>query len=120
MLPIAFFSWWYGAGWRRIASKFTSRSLHISATLSLPLLSRTLFQPWRRIISYSGRGLGQQLAAMADNAISRCIGSLVRGTVLLAGLFTIFVVALLTLIELLIWPLLPVAPLFLLGLGALS
>lgn len=117
MLPIAFITWWYSSGWQRIAHKFKTRSASISATLSIGLLSRTLFQPWRRIISYSGRGLGQQIAAMADNAVSRFIGSLVRGSVLIAGVFTICAAALLTLLELIVWPLLPLAPLALIVVG---
>jgi|GEM_PF-5986718 hypothetical protein len=47
--------------------------------------------------------------AAIDNAFSRVIGCIVRLGVLLGAFVSIAVVALLTIIEMIIWPLLPLA-----------
>ena len=68
-----------------------------------------MFSPWRRIISYGGRGLEDRLKAVLDNLVSRAIGFVVRLFVLLAAIVTMVVICLLTIIEIIIWPLLPLA-----------
>ena len=106
---LAFFSWWYGQGWRQVASSFQPRLAAVSDSFSVKQLTKTLFAPWRRIITPPGRSLEDKMRAWADNMFSRIIGFLVRLLVLLAAALIAFVIGLLTVIETLAWPLVPLA-----------
>lgn len=72
-------------------------------------LLKTLFAPWRRIITYPGASLADRWKAWGDNLFSRIIGFVVRLIVLLAALVALTIVAVVTAIEMLLWPLLPLA-----------
>ena len=109
MLLLSFFSWWYGPGWGQVAASFSQRLAGIADTFSVGQLLRTLFAPWRRIITYPGASLAERFRAWGDNLFSRIIGFLVRFFVLLAALLTALVIIVITVVELLIWPLLPLA-----------
>ncbi len=109
MLILSFFSWWYSRGWQQVALDFRPRLRGVMNAFSARQLLRTLFEPWRRIITYPGASLEERFRAWGDNLFSRMVGFVVRFFVLLATLVTLVLVALLTAIELVIWPLLPVA-----------
>ena len=109
MLVLAFFSWWYGRGWRDVALSIQPRVSGVLYNFSVTQLLRTLFAPWRRIITYPGSSLGDRLRAWGDNMFSRAIGFVVRVVVLIAAFITVIAVALLSLAEVVIWPLLPLA-----------
>jgi hypothetical protein len=113
----AFFGWWYGAGWRLVATKMRRQIKHTEAQFSVGTLLGTLFQPWRRIISYPGNGLDAHVRAMVDNLISRFVGAMIRlGVLLAAG-----VILLLTLVfgglAIVLWPLVLPASLVFIILG---
>jgi hypothetical protein len=109
MLVASFFSWWYGRGWRQVASSFGSRLDGLANTFSVSQLLRTLFAPWRRIISYPGASLGERFKAWGDNMISRAVGFMVRLIVLFTALIVAAVVIIFSALELILWPLLPIA-----------
>jgi len=106
---IAFFSWWYGNGWRQVVNSFKPRIRTIAENFSVAQLLRTLFSPWKRIITPPGRSLEARFRAAGDNVFSRCIGFIVRVGVLLAALICVLVVVVLSIIEIIVWPLLPLA-----------
>ena len=106
---IAFFSWWYGRGWRQLVGDFKLRIRNVIDSFSVRQLTKTLFAPWKRIVTQPGRNLEDRLHAAADNAFSRAVGFVVRLGVLLAALVAVLVVALLSIIEIIAWPLLPLA-----------
>jgi hypothetical protein len=120
LMLLAFFSWWYGRGWKHVADSFAPRLRNVSAAFSVGQLLKTLFAPWKRIITYPGRSLEEKMRAWADNMFSRVIGFVVRLGVLFAAGVTLFLVAALTLIETIVWPLLPVAVPILIVLGAMA
>ncbi|HYH36344.1 MAG TPA: hypothetical protein VD706_02480 [Candidatus Saccharimonadales bacterium] len=107
MLVLSFLSWWYGPGWKMVFNSLGPRMKSVSAGFSVVQLFRTLFQPWRRIISYPGASLDAKMRAWGDNMVSRAIGFFVRSSVLVAAFFTFIVVGLATILEVLVWPLLP-------------
>lgn len=109
MLVLSFFSWWYGRGWKLVLDSFWPRLRGVMENFSVMQLLRTLFAPWRRIITYPGSSIDERFKAWGDNLFSRCVGFVVRLAVLLAALLTLILVASLTIVELVIWPLLPVA-----------
>ena len=114
MLILSFFQWWYGPGWRQVHSAIGSRATGIIAAFSVPQLLRTLFAPWRRIITYPGASLEARFRAWVDNMVSRVIGFFVRLCVLLGAGFTLAAVLIVSIAELLAWPLLPLMiPVFL-------
>jgi hypothetical protein len=117
MFMASFFSWWYGSGWLQVLTSFKPRLNGIIETFSVTQLLNTLFAPWRRIITYPGASLATKFHAWGDNIFSRTIGFFVRFIVLLAALLTSLVISLGTLIELIIWPLIPPAALLLVIIG---
>ena len=109
MLVLSFLSWWYGSGWKHVFDSLGPRLHGVSVSFSVAQLLRTLFQPWRRIISYPGASLQAKMQAKLDNLISRAIGFTVRLGVLIGALFAYLFVGLFTILEVLLWPLLPLA-----------
>jgi hypothetical protein len=109
MFITSFLSWWYGPGWLQVVSSLESRSGQVMDIFSVNQLFKTLFAPWRRIISYPGASLAEKFRAWGDNVFSRTIGFFVRLLVILAAFFSLFLVLVLSLLELVIWPLMPPA-----------
>ncbi|MCA9325867.1 hypothetical protein KDA23_07485 [Candidatus Saccharibacteria bacterium] len=109
MLVLEFVKWWYGRGWAGALGNVKGRAEALSEMFSVSILLRTLFSPWRRIITYPGAGLDAHLRAFVDNLVSRFIGFLVRVTVLVTAgvVFGFMIIA--SAIELIAWPLVPVA-----------
>ncbi|MGB3023817.1 MAG: hypothetical protein WBB39_03340 [Candidatus Saccharimonadales bacterium] len=109
---MAFFSWWYGEGWGRQMARSSDRMVGLLDMFSFDLLLRTLFQPFRQISSGAVQGsLSVQMQAIVDKLISRFIGAMIRIVMLFVGLLSMIVVGVFSLAQVLIWPLLPAAPL---------
>lgn len=109
MLIKSFFVWWYGEGWLAVLGSLPKRAANVNANFSTATLARTLFQPWRRIISYPGASLNDKFHAALDNLFSRVIGFFVRLFVLLAAALMLLLTTLATFLETLAWPLAPLA-----------
>lgn len=107
-LPFDLFAWWYGQGWRTVARRSQTRMTKTARAFSVQILLRTLFAPWRRIITYPGASLEAHMRALADNLVSRCVGFTVRIFVLIAAALGLAVVALVGFVEMVAWPLVPV------------
>jgi hypothetical protein len=120
MLVAAFFSWWYGPGWRQVIGSFGPRLKSVKEGFSVNLLLPTLFAPWKQITSQPGRSLEDRVHAWVDNAFSRVIGFIVRSGVLIAAFISLIAVILLTALEIIVWPLLPLAIPALLILGVMA
>lgn len=119
MLVLSFFSWWYGRGWREVARSIKPRLDNVADTFSVSQLLRTLFAPWRRIITYPGSSLSARLKAWGDNVVSRTVGFFVRLLVLLAALVALIFALVISVIEIIVWPLLPPAVPVLIILGVI-
>lgn len=109
MLIGSFFTWWYGEGWKQILKSLDLRVKIIADFFSIRLLLRTLTAPWKQIISYSGTSLDSKFRAMIDNLFSRAVGLVVRTLVLLLAIISIVIVGLLTIVEMILWPILPIS-----------
>jgi hypothetical protein len=119
MLMLEFVRWWYGRGWAGALKRAERNLVTLADLFSISILLRTLFAPWKRIISYPGAGLEAHVRAFLDNLVSRFIGFLVRIMVLLAAGVMFIVVWLLSYIQVLLWPFLPIAGLGLVVWGLL-
>jgi hypothetical protein len=120
MIALAFFSWWYGRGWNDTAHSMGRRIDALHRAFSVRLLLKTLFSPWRRIITNPGASMEEHVKALGDNIVSRFIGFFVRLLVLIGALIATILVILLTVIEVIAWPLLPPAIIACLILGAIG
>lgn len=109
MLVGDFLSWWYGQGWKSVFASFGSRLSAVQDLFSVTQLLRTLFEPWRRIISYPGSSLAEKFRAWGDNVVSRAVGFSVRCIMLLASVVASVAVLVFTAVEAIVWPLLPIA-----------
>lgn len=109
MLAVAFIRWWYGAGWKNLAHNVQRRSQRTVDSFSVPTLARTLFAPWKRIVTAPGAGIDAHLRAIGDNIISRLVGFTVRLTVLFSAGISLVIILLIGILQLMLWPLLPPA-----------
>jgi len=107
MLALEFFKWWYSQGWLNFFNSVKRRIFETFRAFSALVLLKTLFAPWRRIITYPGSGLGSHFQALVDNFISRIVGFSIRLFTLLTVAVTVTLLAVVGSIALLLWPLLP-------------
>lgn len=113
----AFLSWWYGPGWKAVALSLNSRLQAVSGMFSVAQLVKTIFAPWRRIISYPGASLEDKFHAWIDNLFSRTVGFFVRLIVLFTAMLVAAFVLIITVLEIFLWPVIPAAPVVLIILG---
>jgi hypothetical protein len=107
MLVMAFLQWWYGPGWRDAGTRLSGKMRETYLWFSVPILLRTLFQPWRRIITPPGGSLEQKFRAMIDNLLSRFIGMTVRIMAIVAAGVMLTGYAVIGGTLLLLWPAIP-------------
>jgi len=74
---------------------------------SVDVLIKTLFSPWKRIISLPGRSLDEKFRAAIDNLVSRVIGFMVRILVLIAAVIIMIVTLAVGVALAILWPLIP-------------
>ncbi len=107
MLVIGFLQWWYGPGWRDAGNRILGRVKSTYQFFSIAMLLRTLFLPWRRIISYSEGSLQQRLRAAVDNLVSRGVGFSIRIMALLTAVVLMTLTFVIGGALVILWPLLP-------------
>jgi hypothetical protein len=108
MLVVAFIQWWYGPGWRDASSRLLAKIHETYLNFSMPILLRTMFAPWRRIITPPGGSLEQRVRALLDNTVSRLVGFAVRLIALIAACVLIALYTLIGGLIVLLWPVLPI------------
>lgn len=109
MIALEILTWWYRSGWAQVAKNAQQRFFKVSHLFSVPILVRTLFAPWRRIITYPGASIEAKFRAMGDNLVSRVVGFTVRSFVLLSAGVMLVAVCVVAVLQLIIWPLIPPA-----------
>lgn len=112
MLFLDMLIWWYGPGW---VQRLGNLKLHLSNWMkyfSLGILLRTLFQPWKQIVSVAGNGtsLEAKKNALLDNMVSRFVGFLVRSSVFFVALLVVGFVLIANVLYVIVWPLIPILP----------
>lgn len=110
-LMFAFYllSWWYGAGWLAQWKKVGQKTENIGRAFSGKTLLKTLFSPWKRIVTLNNQNatFQQKIRAFEDNLVSRAVGFCVRLLTLLAAFVSLIAVAVIFTTWALVWPLLP-------------
>jgi hypothetical protein len=112
MFIVGLFSWWYGTGWRQRAVLLRERLVAVDDYFSIDLLLRTLFNPFRQISAGGVRGpLSVQIQAFFDRLISRCIGAMIRGFIIIIGVISLMVYTVIGGVLLVAWLFVPLLPL---------
>lgn len=112
MFIVGLFSWWYGVGWRQRVVFLREQLAAMSDYFSIDLLLRTLFNPFRQISAGGVRGpLGVQMRAFFDQVISRFIGAMIRGAVIVVGAIGLVLYAVIGAIFVVLWAFVPLLPL---------
>lgn len=113
---ISLLKWWYGLGWRDQTLLVRDRFQKMSDFFSIGLSLRSLFSPFKQIDADSSRkgSLGIVLRAMLDQLFSRVFGAVIRSFLILLGCIELLLEAVVGLIRLTVWPLVPLAPVLLL------
>ena len=120
MAILSLFGWWYSQGFKSAVIHAGERISKTFQLFAIPILLRTLFAPWRRIVTAPGAGLDAHIRAAIDNMVSRVIGFLVRILVLVAAVLLLFLASIASLLEILSWPLIPIIGPLLIIKGLLS
>jgi hypothetical protein len=106
------FRWWYGAGWQTMIRNIKQGPISVERNFSVGILVNTLFAPWKRMTTVSGKALDARVQAMLDNLISRCVGFFVRLFVLIAAGVSILLTFIMAIIIAGVWPLVPALIIF--------
>ena len=111
MFIVGLLSWWYGVGWKQSALGVRDGLAGLYDYFSFDLLLKTLFSPFRQISAGQVRGsLEVQMHAWFDRLISRTIGAIVRSIVIVVGSVTMVIAAVIGILRITFWPLVPVLP----------
>ena len=111
MFIVGLLSWWYSSGWVSEARRVRERIASAADYFSIGLLAKTLFSPFRQISAGRVDGpIGVKWRAFVDRLISRCIGALVRTFMIVIGIIWIATVAIIGVIALGLWLLVPAFP----------
>lgn len=111
MLFVSLIRWWYSDGLRQRIRAMALRLDGLIDYFSFDLLAKTLFQPFRQDSTGKVDGsLDVKLRAFADNMISRVLGAMIRTVILIFGLIAIALYVVWIVVGILLWSLLPAAP----------
>jgi hypothetical protein len=99
--------WWYGTGWLQATHRIGTWTKGVERIFSISLIFRTLFAPWRRIVSITGKSLDAKMRDAMDNLVSRCVGFAIRFGVLIVAAIATFFTFIAAVLLVGIWPLLP-------------
>lgn len=112
MFIVGLFTWWYGAGWKKVSQILLQKLVATEDFFSIDMLLRSIFAPFKQISAGSGSGgtLQMKLQAWFDKQFSRFIGALIRLTLILVGSVWLILQVCADVVILALWPLVPIAP----------
>lgn len=113
MLLFSMLGWWYSRGWVWVFKyMLITRTKRILEFFSVADLLKTLFAPFRQdVIDTKNAPIGYKLQALGGNIISRFLGFLIRSTLIIIGLALSLLNGVIGIAVVIVWPLLPFAPL---------
>jgi hypothetical protein len=112
MLFVSLLRWWYGLGWLDQLKLVRDRFDRTADFFSIELSLRTLFKPFRQIDAegVSKAPLSVILRAWFDQMFSRVFGAVIRSIMIMIGSVAILLEAVIGVVRLAVWPLLPLLP----------
>lgn len=112
MFIIGLLQWWYGEGWARQFYNAKTRLRGLYDYFSIDLLLVSWFAPFRQIDAGAVHGsFAVQWHAFVDKSISRFIGAFMRTILIIAGVIALFCFCIASIVAVLLWAVLPLAPL---------
>ncbi len=112
MLIVDLLGWWYSRGWAWALNYMLVKKTSVIANFfSINELLKTLFAPFRQdSINTKNAPISLRLQALGENIISRFFGLIIRSALIVVGVLLILLNAILGLVSILLWPLLPLSP----------
>lgn len=112
MLAVDFLQWWYSRGWGHFAMALVDKFRGMADFFSISLLLRTLFSPFKQISTQDATDGGPMayISNFFDKLLSRIIGAIVRTMILIFGMVVLLIEAILSLVFVIAWPAIPLAP----------
>ncbi|HXY17886.1 MAG TPA: hypothetical protein VEH48_00505 [Candidatus Nitrosopolaris sp.] len=104
-----FLGWWYGRGWLKAVQTARGWVREVEREFSAGILIKTLFSPWKQIVSLPGQSIDEKFRATLDNLVSRSIGFIVRLITLLSAGVLLILALILGLLLVIAWPFGPLA-----------
>ena len=114
MFIVKSYSWWYVQGWSVFIGKVKNLFSTITDFFSMNSLIRTLFKPFRQISADSARAgssVDLKFHLFLDRLVSRIIGFVSRLFLLLTGCIILVISGIFSLVLIILWPFIPLAPL---------
>jgi len=104
-----YFSWWYSEEPVYLARAAQVITKKVYLNFSVPILLRTLFDPWKRdVISAENPSLDVAIRIWTANLFSRVIGFIVRSMTILVGIILTGIVFILLIIGIIAWYFMPI------------
>lgn len=111
MLITGLISWWYIDGYKLFASRLWTKLGDTIDLFSIGSLLKTLFAPYRQISANAGgTSIDDKFMGLIDRLVSRLVGGVARIGIVLMGIVVILIQAVGSILSLVVWPLLPLAP----------
>lgn len=112
MFIVGMLSWWYTAGWKKIYNILVEKLVVSEDFFSMDILLSNLFAPFKQISAtgYIGGTMQDKMRDWFDKQFSRVFGAVIRLLLIIVGSGWLLVQAIVDIVILLIWPLLPVLP----------
>lgn len=109
-IPVLYLYWHYFETPKEILRIWRNFIIFFYHYFSIGLLLKTIFAPWRRDITYYGRGFDIKLYAeiIAFNLVARGVGFFIRSLVIFAGIFVEILVFFAGILIFIAWLILPV------------
>ena len=111
MFMVDLVQWWYAKGWGVFFVGIKNRIADTADAFSIGELARTFFKPYRQI-GMAENANQPKISAFFDRLISRLVGMISRAVLMMAGIILIVLEAVIAGMLLLIWPIIPLLPVF--------
>ena len=98
-----FFTWWYGRGLKDLFSFLSALFEYTSNMFSVTNLLKTLFQPWKKMVSQRRPGIDGLKDWLADNIISRGVGFVMRLMMMILFILAFAAFAAFAILALIFW-----------------
>lgn len=111
-LPFSYLLWHYVYAWADLVRLYRNFSWFLWNFFSIPLLSKTLFSPWKRLQEAAQKDTAGVLGSFILNTLLRFVGFFARILTLCLGFVSLALFLFAGVVFLIIWPLLPLLAIF--------
>lgn len=102
-----FFGWWYGRGLEDLVKFLLVCFSYLINMFSVVGILKTLFSPWKKMVSDRGKGIEGLKLWLIDNMVSRAVGFIVRLFMLIFFVVSFIVLVFFSLLALMFWIFMP-------------